>query len=61
MKLCVAIKFEIGEEALREALHTESAEQTAIVLKSILMQSADDYIDEMGAENISISVYVVDE
>lgn len=60
MKLHVKYEMDIDEEPLREALYTKTAQESAIALRSMMMVNMEESLDVIGAENVSVTVDVVE-
>lgn len=60
MKLHVKIEMDLDETPLRELYCTNSAEESAIVLRSILSSTKSNFEEQMGADNVKVEVKAVE-
>lgn len=60
-KLKIVIEMTVPAKELQEAVFAENIEQTAIILKSMILQGVNEQVQDLGAEDIKVTVTPIEE
>lgn len=60
-KLKIVIEMIVPAKELQEAVFAENIEQTAIIIKSMILQSVNEQVQDLGAEDIKVTVTPIEE